>query len=88
MNDKHLKELLKKLNEELDKTDAVDADTAALLQELEDDLQRLSGGDAADQEYQSVLSRAQALETRFAAKHPTAERFLREIMDMLSKVGI
>jgi len=88
MNDKQLKELLRKLNEELEKTDSVDADTAALLQELEDDLQRLSGGDAAAQEYESVLSQAQALETRFAAEHPTAERFIREIMDMLSKVGI
>ncbi len=88
MNDSKLNELLKKLNEELEKTDSVDTETAALLQELEDDLQRLSGEDAATHEYESVLSRAQALETRFAAKHPTAERFLREIMDMLAKVGI
>lgn len=88
MNDKQLKELLKKLNDELDKTDSVDADTAVLLQELEDDLQRLSGGDAAEQEYESVLNHAQALETRFAAEHPTAERFFREIMEMLSKMGI
>lgn len=88
MSDKQLKELLKKLNDELDKTDSVDADTAVLLQELEDDLQRLSGGDAAEQEYESVLNHAQALETRFAAEHPTAERFFREIMEMLSKMGI
>lgn len=88
MNDRKLKELLKNLNEELEKTDSVDTETTALLKELEDDLQRLGGADAAAHEYKSVLSQAQALETRFAAGHPGAERFLREIMDMLAKVGI
>jgi len=88
MNKNELKELLSKLNAELEKTDSVDADTAALLQELEDDLHRLSQGGASPPEYESVISQAQALEARFAVEHPTAERFLREIMDMLAKVGI
>jgi hypothetical protein len=88
MNKTELNALLAKLNEELDKTDQVDAGTLALLQELEDDLQRLGASDAAPQEYESVINQAQALEARFAAEHPKAERFLREIMDMLAKVGI
>lgn len=88
MNDTELNALLAKLNDELEKTDRVDAETLALLRELEDDLQRLGASGAAPQEYESVVNQAQALETRFAAEHPTAERFLREIMDMLAKVGI
>ncbi len=88
MNDNELNALLAKLNEELDKTDRVDAGTLALLRELEDDLQRLGASGAAPQEYESVVNQVQALKTRFAAEHPTAERFLREIMDMLAKVGI
>jgi len=88
MNENELNALLAKLNEELDKTDQVDAGTLALLQELAADLQRLGASGAAPQEYESVINQAQALETRFAAEHPKAERFLREIMDMLAKVGI
>lgn len=86
MNENELKDLLGKLNEELDKIDQVDAETLALLQELEDDLDRLGGSDAPDQD--SVMERAQALEAHFAAEHPKTARFLREIMDMLAKVGI
>jgi hypothetical protein len=86
MNDSELKDLLSKLNEELEKIDKVDAETIALLQELEDDLQRLGGSDAPDQD--SLMDRAQTLETHFEAEHPTAARFFREIMDMLAKVGI
>jgi chorismate mutase len=86
MNEIELKDLLNKLNDELDKTDKVDAETLALLQELEDDLHRLGGSDAPDQD--SVMERAQTLEAHFAAEHPTAARFFREIMDMLAKVGI
>ena len=88
MKDNELNALLAKLNDELEKTDRVDATTLALLQELEDDLQRLGASGAAPQDYESVINQAQALETRFAADHPRAERFIREIMDMLAKVGI
>ncbi len=86
MNENELKDLLGKLNEELDKIDQVDAETLALLQELEDDLDRLGGNDAPDQD--SVMERAHALEAHFAAEHPKTARFFREIMDMLAKVGI
>jgi hypothetical protein len=88
MKDNELNALLAKLNDELEKTDQVDATTLALLQELEDDLHRLGASGAAAQDYESVINQAQALETRFAADHPRAERFIREIMDMLAKVGI
>jgi len=88
MNDNELNSLLAKLNEELEKTDRVDATTLALLHELQDDLRRLGASGAAAQDYESVINQAQALETRFAADHPRAERFIREIMDMLAKVGI
>lgn len=88
MNESKLNELLGKLNEELDKTDSVDPRTLQQLQELQIDLQRLGSGEVPAPEYDSVFEQAQALETRFASEHPAAERFIREIMDMLAKVGI
>ena len=88
MNNSKLKDLLRELNEELDQLDQVDADTADLLQELEDDVQRLVDSDSKPSEFESIANRAKSLEARFAAEHPTAERFFREIMDMLAKVGI
>lgn len=88
MNESKLNELLSKLNEELDRTDTVDPRTLEQLQELQSDLQRLGSGEDPAPEYDSVLEQAQALEARFASEHPAAERFIREIMDMLAKVGI
>ncbi|HET6565179.1 MAG TPA: DUF4404 family protein [Xanthomonadales bacterium] len=88
MNESKLNDLLGKLNDELDKTDSVDPQTLELLQELQGDLQRLGSGEVPEPEYDTVLEQAQALEARFASEHPAAERFIREIMDMLAKVGI
>lgn len=88
MNESKLNELLSQLNDELDRTDSVDPETLGLLQELQSDLQRLGSGEDSAPDQETVLEQAQALETRFAAEHPAAERFIREIMDMLAKVGI
>jgi hypothetical protein len=88
MNESKLNELLSRLNDELDKTDSVDPETLSLLQELQVDLQRLGSGESPAPDQETVLEQAQALEARFAAEHPAAERFVREIMDMLAKVGI
>ncbi len=88
MNEKKLKLLLRQLNDELEQTSSVDTDTVSLLKDLEDDVQRLLDAGAEAPEYESALNQAQALEARFAVEHPKAERFLREIMDLLAKVGI
>jgi predicted patatin/cPLA2 family phospholipase len=88
MSNKNLKDLLQELNDELDRLDQVDSETVKLLQELEDDVQRLVDSEPKPSEFESIANRAQSLEARFAAEHPTAERFFREIMDMLAKVGI
>lgn len=88
MNESKLNDLLNQLNQELDQTDSVDPDTLRLLQELQSDLQRLGSGEEPVPDEDNLLEQAQALETRFAAEHPAAERFIREIMDMLAKIGI
>jgi hypothetical protein len=88
MTDKKLKDLLNKLNEELENTETVDAETLKLVKDLDEDINRLieSGEDGDD--FDNVVDHARSVETRFAVDHPVAERFLREIIDTLSRVGI
>ena len=48
----------------------------------------LLGQEDDELDFDSVVDRARSVETRFAVDHPVAERFLREIIDALAKVGI
>ena len=88
MSDTKIKDLLASLHEELENTDAVDSETLEMVRELDQDIHRLVESGASAGELDSVLDRANSMETRFAVDHPVAERFLREIMDALAKVGI
>ena len=83
-----LNELLNKLHAELEQTKQVDQDTLEQVRDLDEEINRLleSGGET--EEFDNAIDRAKAVETRFALDHPVAERFLREIIDALSKVGI
>jgi len=88
MSEKNIKDLLVQLQEELEKADAVDSETLKLVRELDDDIHRLVDPESDLNDYDSVIDRANAMETRFAVDYPTAERFLREIINALSRVGI
>jgi hypothetical protein len=88
MSDQSIKELLALLHSELEKTDEVDSETLNLVQELDEEIHRLVESDTASDDVGNVLDRATSIETRFAIDHPKAERFLREIIDALGKVGI
>lgn len=88
MSDNKIKDLLASLHKELENTESVDPETLQLVRELDEDIHRLVDSEASAGEIESVLDRANSMETRFAVDHPVAERFLREIMDALAKVGI
>lgn len=88
MSDQNIKELLAQLHSELEKTDEVDSETLNLVQELDEEIHRLVESDTVSDDFNNVLDRANSIETRFAIEHPKAERFLREIIDALGKVGI
>ena len=83
MSKERLRELLAELSAELNEASDVDADTRELLEELHDDIDRLTGEDDA-----SAVERARSLESQFAANHPVAERIAREFADLLAKMGI
>lgn len=88
MAEQKLKQLLSQLNDLLDETEQVDAETQALIRELDEEIHRLTEAGAASEEYEGAIDEAKALQARFAVEHPVAERFLREIIDTLAKVGI
>ena len=88
MNENNLKELLRQLHQALEKTDSVDPDTLKQVKELDEEVNRLLESGSEGDEYDNVVDQAKAVETRFAVDHPVAERFLREIIEALSRVGI
>lgn len=88
MSDKQLKDLLARLQTELENTDEVDSETLELVRELDVDINRLVESGSADDEFENVVARAQSMEARFAANHPAAEQFLREIINVLARIGI
>ena len=86
MTDKNLNELLSELNAALEKIEEIDPETRALVKDLDEDINRLL--ESGEDDFDSVVDRARSIETQFALEYPVAERFLREIIDALSKVGI
>ena len=78
-----MNELLSELSDELHHTGDVDDETRALLSELHDDIDRLTGDGI-----ETAVDRAKNLESQFAASHPVAARIAREFADLLAKMGI
>lgn len=87
MSNNEIRQLLARLKEELQQTE-MDADTRSLVRELDSDIHDLLDSKRVDAERDSVLERARELETNFAAQHPTAERFMREVIEALARMGI
>lgn len=83
MSSKRMRELMVELNKELHKPAELDAETRALLRELNEEIDRVAGDFS-----ESALDRAKELESRFAANHPVAERLARELADVLAKMGV
>lgn len=87
MSNKQIRELLEKLQDEIQKTE-LDEDTLSLVRELDTDIDDLLDPEGHRVESDSVLEKARELETNFAAEHPTIERFMREVIDVLVRMGI
>lgn len=87
MSEARLRQLMTELVQELDKTESVDPELKATLKRLEADIDDLVDPDT-DSAENTVLDDAIALEARFAASHPVAEKILRELINSLSRIGI
>jgi hypothetical protein len=84
MSNERIKNLLAQLREEIRRAD-VDDELQKLMSELDDDIHAVIEDDA---EADALLERAKALEAEFATKFPVAERFMREVIDTLARMGI
>lgn len=87
MSNVQIRQLLAKLQDEIQKTE-LDAETRSLVRELDSDIHNLLDSSGVEVEADSVLKRAKVLEANFATEHPTAERFMREVIDALARMGI
>ena len=87
MSNTEIRELLARLQEEIQKTE-LDDETRSLVKELDSDIQGLLDTQGDRTETDSVVEKARELETNFAADHPTIERFMREVIDVLVRMGI
>jgi hypothetical protein len=89
MNVENLKETLKKLQTNLESNGKVDAELKDLLQVLDKDIHQLLGQEASAAENASGLAeRAQLISVKFAAQHPHLEPLLRELVDILTGMGV
>jgi len=87
MSNQKIRELLAELHDEVQKS-GVDDNTRSSLRELDSEIQDLLSSSTSEQNANVVVERAKLLEARFAVDHPTAERFLREVIDTLAKIGV
>ncbi len=87
MSNEKIKSLLGRLHAEIDDT-TVDDETRSMLLALETQIDELLDSTNERGEASSVIGSAGELEASFAAKHPLAERFIREIVDTLAKMGV
>ncbi|MCB1664289.1 MAG: DUF4404 family protein [Pseudomonadales bacterium] len=86
MSQEKLRSLLTQLQQEIARGDELDEETLALVRQLNDNVDALI--ESAEDVNAPVMDDAIALEARFAATHPMAERVLRELIDTLGRIGI
>jgi len=87
MSNTQIRELLARLQDEMQKTE-LDDDTRSLVRDLDSDIHDLLDPEGHRAETDSVVQKARELETNFATEHPTIERFMREVIDVLVRMGI
>lgn len=97
MSSRDIKTRLAELHRELENAPELDADLRRLLQEVDGDIhallasrQNVEPEEAAepDQELDGMRDRLEALAADFAAQHPNSERFFRELINALGRMGI
>lgn len=87
MSKETLRKLLTQLHEEVGAAQ-LDNETRDLLTDLDADLHAMLIANESQQQSAVSLDRAKLLEANFAVRHPTLERFAREIVDALARMGV
>jgi len=89
MDDKRLQELLQQLQDEIQKSENIDAKGKALLQEIDKDVHELLTRTEGDiRVHQSVIQRFENTIDHLETTHPGITRYLTELLEILSNAGI
>jgi hypothetical protein len=89
MNSDNLKDTLKKLHTNLEGSGKADSELKDLLQALDSDIHLLLAKEAHDSATAAgLVERVQFISAKFAARHPHIEPLLREVVDILTGMGI
>lgn len=84
-----LKDTLIRLQTSLETTGEVDSELKQLLEVLDRDIHLLLGKEASDSSsVAGLVERAGIISVKFAAKHPHFEPLLREVVDILTAMGV
>lgn len=84
MGKDRIRDLLAQLQEELRSTD-VDDELRQLINDLDEDIHSVIEN---DEDMTDLIDRAKEMEADFATRYPAAERFMREVIDALVRMGI
>jgi hypothetical protein len=84
MSKDRIKELLGQLQDEIRNTD-MDDELKMLVSDLDSDIHTVMEN---DEEVNALIDRAKEVEAGFATRYPAAERFMREVIDALVRMGI
>lgn len=87
MNEEKVKQLLKELLVEIKQGETHEEELLASAQQLESDIDALLNPEV-DTSGNTVMDDVVALEARFAANYPVAEKNVRELVNSLSRIGI
>jgi len=89
MDKQQLKHTLQQLHEELAQSEPVDDELKTLLHTLDHDIHQVLARQAAGETPEADMgNQAEALAAHFSAAYPRTEKILRELADMLGKMGI
>lgn len=86
MSSEHLRELLESLRTELDRTDAVDERSRALLREVDDEIREAL--ERSERHAESVIDRLREAVESFEGEHPQLTEAVSRVIDALVKMGI
>lgn len=84
MGKDRIKDLLAQLQKEIRSTD-VDDELRQLINDLDEDIHSVIEN---DEDMTDLIDRAKEMEADFATRYPAAERFMREVIDALVRMGI
>ena len=83
-----LRSLLGELREELDRTEALDAEGTELLQGIHDEIEGIIDTAREEREPQGALDRLRASIDQFEGSHPTLTAVIQRITDVLAGAGL